>query len=84
VALGAAVGAAVGAFVGFLFTARGRQLRARVEPHVDAFARRTGLLATVEPLRRAVFGRWESVADLLLGGVLEDQAEGDRPESQVH
>jgi hypothetical protein len=74
----------VGAFVGFLFTARGRQLRARVEPHVDAFARRTGLLATVEPLRRAVFGQWESVADLLLGGVLEDQAEGDRPESQVH
>jgi hypothetical protein len=84
VALGAAVGAAVGAFVGFLFTARGRQLRARVEPHVDAFARRTGLLATVEPLRRAVLGQWESVADLLLGGALEGQAEGDRPESRVH
>lgn len=84
VALGAAVGAALGAMVGFLFTARGREVRARVEPHVDAFARRTGLLGAVEPLRRAVLGQWETVADALLGGALEGRAERDRPDSRIH
>lgn len=84
VALGAAVGAALGAFVGYLYTARGRQLRARLEPHVGTLARRTGLLATVEPLRRAVLGQWESVADFLLGGSHEEGAAGNGPDSQVH
>lgn len=84
VALGAAVGAALGAFVGFLFTARGREVRARLEPHVGTLARRTGLVAAAEPLRRAVLGQWESVADALIGGVLDDRGPSRPPESRPH
>jgi hypothetical protein len=83
VALGAAVGAALGAFVGFLFTARGREVRARLEPHVGALARRTGLVAAAEPLRRAVLGPWAPVADLLFGGTEEEASSGE-PGSPVH
>jgi hypothetical protein len=84
VALGAAVGAALGAFVGFLFTARGRQVRARLEPHVDTLARRSGLVAAAGPLRRAVLGQWGPFADLLLNGIQDDGTPPERPGSPVH
>lgn len=84
VALGAAVGAALGAFVGFLFTARGRRVRARLEPHVETLARRTGIAAAAEPLRRAVLGQWGAVADLLLNGIEDDRTPPPPPEPHVH
>jgi len=84
VALGAAVGAALGAFVGYLFTARGRQLRRQLEPHVDTFARRTGLAGVAEPLRQVVLGEWGTLAGLLLGGGHDDRTSRGRPGSQVH
>jgi hypothetical protein len=83
VVLGAAVGAALGAFVGFLFTARGRHLRDRLEPHVGHLARQGGLLAA-EPLRRAVLGPWAPVADLLLRAGADDRASSDGSDSNVH